>query len=629
MMERKATRLLLLPLSVLLIASFALWGITDIFTLTNQDVVIAEVGDVEIEGNDFLRLYNAQTEQVRAALGRRLDYDMGKKLGFIDSVVSDLVNRALFDQASLDLGLAAGDTQARQVIFATPDFHDERGTFNELVFRQVLRDNLYTEERFIKGLRQDMRRQQLTASMAGILHAPAAIISPLVAYRGEARSADSIILKAESVSLPDKITSKEQRAWYEENKDSLMTPTYRQVSLLAVDVYQLGEEMAIDDERLRGLYDERKAYAYTQPERRDIYQILSDDEDAIRRAVERVRKGEDFLAVAKDLFDKDKEDVDIGWNRKDQVIEDLADDVFSLAKGKVSDPLRSPFGWHAMLVHNIEEEKVTPFDDVKKALRDELILDEGMDALFDLYGQVEDAFAGGGTLEEAAQAINVEVRAIDSIDSAGLSAQGKEVDSLPDPARVVSRLFETPVGETSDVIETEVGFFVVRVDDETLPRQKTFKEARKDIIEVLTQEKKSAILRERIEDIKGQLNKKASLASIAKKLSLKVVPIKPFTRSNFVEEEVPAAMVDALFAAERGEAVAVEVDGGSYMVALLRDIIETPKEGDDVETLRESIKQSLRQDLVSQYARYLRLIYPIDINERSIQELLDGSEDFL
>ena len=324
MMEKRFTRILLLPLSVLLIASFALWGITDIFTVSNQDVVIAEVGDVDIEGNDFLRLYNAQTEQVRAALGRQLDYEMGKKLGFIDSVVSDLVNRALFDQASLDLGLAAGDRQARQAIFASPDFHDERGTFNELVFRQVLRDNLYTEERFIKGLRQDMRRQQLTASLAGILYAPSAIIEPLVAYRGEARAADSIVLKADSVKLPNKISAKEQRAWYEEHQESLMTPTYRNARLLAVDVYQLGEEMDIDDARLRELYDERKGYAYTQPERRDIYQMLSDDEDTIRNAIKRVRKGEDFLAVAKDVFDSAKEDVDIGWNRRDQVIEDLS-----------------------------------------------------------------------------------------------------------------------------------------------------------------------------------------------------------------------------------------------------------------------------------------------------------------
>ena len=307
----------------------------------------------------------------------------------------------------------------------------------------------------------------------------------------------------------------------------------------------------------------------------------------------------------------------------------LAEAVFSLDKGKVSDPLRSPFGWHAMLVNNIEEEKVKPFDEVKKALRDELILDEGMDALFDLYGQVEDVFAGGGTLEEAAQAINVQVRHIDSIDSVGLSAQGKEVEALPEKARLLNRIFETPVGETSDVIETEVGFFVVQVIEETLPRKKQFKEARKEIIEAITQEKKSAILKKRIETIKKALNKKASLSSIAKEWSLKVVPIKPFTRSNFVDEEVPAAMVDALFAAKLNEAVAVEVEGGSYMVALLRKIIETPKEGNDVETLRESIKQSLRQDLVSQYARYLRLIYPIDIHERSIEELLDGSGDVL
>ena len=614
---------MLLPLSVLLIASFALWGITDVFNVAARDVIIAEVGDVEIDGNDFLRLYNAQTEEIRSVLGRDLDFEMGKKLGFIDSVVSDLVNRALFDQASLDLGLAAGDALARQAIFASSDFHDETGSFNELKFRQVLRQNLYTEDRFVEGLRQDMRRQQLTFSLTSFEDVPQSIMEPLVSYRGEARAGTTMLLTLDSVPFNETIPLQEQKDWYESNKDMLMTPPYRRIHLLALDVFDLRSELAIDDKDIENLYTQRKAFAYTKPERRDLYQMLSDDEELIRQAIERVRKGEDVLAVAKDLFGSKKEDVDIGWNRKDQMIEELADAVFGLEKGKISDALQSPFGWHAVLVRNIEEEKITPLDEVQDALRDELIMDEGIELVFDIYGQVEDVFAAGGVLADAAQAIDHDIRVIDSIDRQGLSAEGTEVASVKDKERFLTQAFRLAVGETSAVFETETGFFVFSVEAETPARQKTFAEAQDEVITALSNEKKTALLQKRVDRLVALVNKGESLQKRAEAENLKIVTLEPFTRSNFVEDKVPGEMVEAFFQAELNEAVAVQLAGGSYMIGVLDKIIATQAdENEEQRNLKARIAESLRNDLITQYARYLRLLYPVTINERAIEELL-------
>ncbi|MBC6496866.1 MAG: SurA N-terminal domain-containing protein [Alphaproteobacteria bacterium GM7ARS4] len=625
-LERGVTRLLFLLLSLLLVMSFALWGVGDIFTSSNRDVVVAKVGSVEIRGDDFLRLYSVQTEKVREALGREMDYDMGKTLGFVDTVMSDLVERALFDQASLDLGLAASDRAARQAIFSAPEFHDERGLFSEIKFRQVLNENFYTEESFVEGLRQDIRRRQLTHAIAGFLDIPETILHSVVALRAQARRGRSMLLPLESVPLPKVPSLDEQKAWYEEHKEQFVAPPYRHVRLLSLDVRDMEEDMAIDEARLRALYKERRGYAYTKPEKRDIYQILSDDEETLRRAITLIRGGQDFLETAATLFDMEEKDAELGWNTKQEVIADLADDVFSLEKGEVSDALKSPFGWHAILVNNIEEEVVRPYEEVRDLIRQEILLDEGMDAVFDLYGQIEDAFAGGGTLEDASHVVNIPLQDIPAIDEQGHHPQGEAVDvplTENDRVRFLRLAFDLPLDETSHVVETETGLFVLRVDGEEPERQREFAEAQQDVIASIQHARRKDILTARANAIVTAVNKGERLETFAQRYKSNIVPLKPFTRSNFVEEEVPGEMVEKLFNAEEGDAVFADVKGDAYMIAVLEEIIEADVDNrEKADPIVESLAGALRRDLMTQYARYLRSIYSVSIFERAIEELL-------
>ena len=65
--------------------------------------------------------------------------------------------------------------------------------------------------------------------------------------------------------------------------------------------------------------------------------------------------------------------------------------------------MRSPFGWHVLRVTGVEPAQSRPLDAVRDELRAALAQERAADLAFERANQVEDALAGGATLEEAAK----------------------------------------------------------------------------------------------------------------------------------------------------------------------------------------------------------------------------------
>ena len=47
-------------------------------------------------------------------------------------------------------------------------------------------------------------------------------------------------------------------------------------------------------------------------------------------------------------LDENEEDIDLGWNTKNELPDEIIDATFKLNKGEVSVPIQSSFGWHIL-----------------------------------------------------------------------------------------------------------------------------------------------------------------------------------------------------------------------------------------------------------------------------------------
>jgi peptidyl-prolyl cis-trans isomerase SurA len=92
------------------------------------------------------------------------------------------------------------------------------------------------------------------------------------------------------------------------------------------------------------------------------------------KALTRIRSGEDFATVAKELSQAPSaaEGGDLGWLKRGTVQAEIEKVAMSLQPGQVSDLVRTRTGWQILQVQERRGGGVRPFDDVKEEIRDRL-----------------------------------------------------------------------------------------------------------------------------------------------------------------------------------------------------------------------------------------------------------------
>jgi len=117
---------------------------------------------------------------------------------------------------------------------------------------------------------------------------------------------------------------------------------------------------------------EKDAYdtaAKAQPPEPEIHarHILVPTEDEAKKAIERIKKGDDFAKVATEMSkDPGGEGGDLGWFTKDRMVPEFSDAAFKLEPGQISAPVKSQFGWHVIKVEEKRVKSFPPFDQVKE-----------------------------------------------------------------------------------------------------------------------------------------------------------------------------------------------------------------------------------------------------------------------
>jgi len=128
---------------------------------------------------------------------------------------------------------------------------------------------------------------------------------------------------------------------------------------------------AVTDETMKAFYDEQ---VKALPKETEVHarHILVDDEATAKKALARVKGGEDFAKVAAELS-KDpgsgKEGGDLGWFTKDRMVPEFAEAAFKTEPGQISDIVKSQFGYHIIKVEERREKKPPAFELVKAEIQ--------------------------------------------------------------------------------------------------------------------------------------------------------------------------------------------------------------------------------------------------------------------
>ena len=135
-------------------------------------------------------------------------------------------------------------------------------------------------------------------------------------------------------------------------------------SLLA----QEGKAATTDEAEKKVYEDAAKQIAGEQEVR--ARHILVETEDEAKAVKAELDKGADFAELAKKKS-KDpgaSDGGDLGFFTKDQMVPEFSAVAFALEPGKISDPVKSQFGWHIIKVEEKRNRKPPEFDQVKSQI---------------------------------------------------------------------------------------------------------------------------------------------------------------------------------------------------------------------------------------------------------------------
>ena len=119
-------------------------------------------------------------------------------------------------------------------------------------------------------------------------------------------------------------------------------------------------------EAMKKVYDEAAKQIEAEQEVHARH-ILVETEDEAKAIEAELKKGADFAELAKKKS-KDPgaaDGGDLGFFTKDQMVPEFSAVAFALEPGKISDPVKSQFGWHVIKVEEKRNRKAPDFDQVK------------------------------------------------------------------------------------------------------------------------------------------------------------------------------------------------------------------------------------------------------------------------
>src|SRR5689334_22263197 len=242
---------------LIMAVAFVGWGISgDLFRMMGPPRWVAKVGGQTIEipafQGEFQRAMNQETRNLPP--GQEASADLRRRVGM--QTLQRMIAQAAVGVEVAELRINTPDDAVVRVVQSMPAFQGKDGQFNKALFDAVLRNNGYTEPRFLAQMRNDITQRQLLGSVAGGIQAPDALVTPLYKSEFEKRAADMALFPLSAAPEPAAPDQAALQRWYDNHPDSYATPEYRRIKMIELSPQSLASEITVTDEDLRAAYDE-------------------------------------------------------------------------------------------------------------------------------------------------------------------------------------------------------------------------------------------------------------------------------------------------------------------------------------------------------------------------------------
>lgn len=588
-------------LTITALSFMSLFGVSGYINTANSNKPVIKVDDLEISQSEFNYLLQKELSKLKDTDTLDQEQAEARKAEISAELAKIKLDDLLLENTMKKYNVDVTDSLVSQIIQISPQFLNN-GKFDREMYKWYLNRNNMSEQDLVAEIKRNIGRKILVETQVAGFNVPQVLQTQMQKVLGQRRTFKYIKLIANNAKIDRQPSKEELDQYYEDFNEEFRVPEKRDITILSLPLETIEKSIDVSDDEINTYYKEH-IEEYEQPEKRHVLQMAFENEDDAKKAKAELA-GKDFMTVAKENG-QSEEDTDFGAVAKSDLSDELADVVFSLAKGQVSQPAKINGSWQILKVTEIEPANIMPREQADAQIKKTIQEERAYDGSYELMIKLEDKLGAGATLQEIADSFGIALARVENLTEDGsfdgavigkklaadesYDAAEADIAELVKNKDVIDAAFSYNAGEVSQTIEGDDGLIVVEINK----IHESHIQPENDVIDKITalwkDSEKVSVTQELADNINHDLESGDALNEVAARYNLPVMKTMPITRGetfadlNFDE-------MKTLFSTDKNE-VKVLQKGDDYLIA------ETSAVYDDSAALGKEEKDFLKQAL--------------------------------
>ena len=594
-------------LTITALSFMSLFGVSGYINSANSNKPVIKVDNLEISQSEFNYMLQKELSKLKDMDSANPEEAEARKAEISAELAKIKLDDLLLENTMKKFKVDVTDSLVSQIIQISPQFLNN-GQFDREMYKWYMNKNNLTEKDLVAEIKRNIGRKILVETQVEGFKVPEVLQSQMQKVLGQRRTFKYIKLAAADAKIDRKPSQEELDQYYEDFNEEFRVPEKRDITVLSLPLETIEKSIDVSDDEINAYYKEH-IEEYEQPEKRHVLQMAFENEEDAKKAKAELA-GKDFMIVAKENG-QSEEDTDFGAVAKSDLSDELADVVFSLAKGQVSQPEKINGSWQILKVTDIIPASSTPRAQANAQIKKTIQEERAYDGSYELMTSIEDKLGAGATLQEIADSFGIALARVENLTEDGsfdgaligkkLTEDGSsdavnvDIAELVKNKDVIDAAFSYNAGEVSQTIEGDDGLIVVEVEKVHESHIQPENEVTAKITKLWQESEKVSITQELVDNINHDLEAGDTLSEVAGRYNLPVMKTMPITRGETFAD-LNFNDMKTLFSADKEETKVLQ-HGDDYLIA------ETNEVYDDSSALSQEDKNFLKQALQAEMAQ--------------------------
>ena len=598
-------------LTITALSFMSLFGVSGYINTANSNKPVIKVDDLEISQSEFNYMLQKELTKLKDMDSANPEEAEARKAEISSELAKIKLDDLLLENTMKKFKVDVTDSLVSQIIQISPQFLNN-GQFDREMYKWYMNKNGLTEKDLVAEIKRNIGRKILIETQVEGFKVPEVLQSQMQKVLGQRRTFKYIKLAAAEAKIDRKPSKEELDQYYEDFTEDFRVPEKRDVKVLLLPLETIEKSINVSDDEINTYYKEH-IEEYEQPEKRHVLQLVFEDEESAKKA-EAELAAKDFMAVAAENG-QSAEDTDFGAVAKSDLSDELADVVFSLAKGQTSKPENINGSWQILQVTDIIPASATPREQANAQIKKTIQEERAYDGSYELMTSIEDKLGAGVSLADIAKEYNVELAAVKNLAEDGSSDNtDKQLAEVLKNKDVIDAAFSYNAGEVSQTIEGDDGLIVVEVEK----IHESHIQPENDVIAKITklwqESEKVSITQELVDNISHDLEAGDTLSEVATRYNLPVMKTMPITRGETFAD-LNFNDMKTLFSADKEEAKVLQ-HGDDYLIAETNEVYDDSSalSKEDKDFLKQALQAEMAQEMADALLRGYAKDYKVEVN---------------